>query len=308
MVVAAGVVATVGATPGEDFSTALERAREAAAAHRYQQVIDLLEPFNNVDDPEVRYITAAEIGRAHFHLGQYRPAHSAFRQAVALRPQLVEAAVYLQATSFLLGDRVQALTVFESLLQSGARDLYLAVTLAGERRFLADPGVRTLLERHTIELDLDVARGAMRGVAIGAPRDEVIAAFEVPPTRGGTSALSAAAGPAVIWAFAFDCEDRLREMAFEVDHMMRYTPYRIRLAGHPGWQPTPASTLAALGPPDQRRTSQDGLSWGWRFEDHVVTMEFSSGARSDLLGLPQGAASLGLLEIVRAPNPDRMPR
>ena len=63
---------------GEDLETALERAHEAARNHRYADVIAILTPFNAVDDPESRYITAAEIGRALFHLCDYAAANRAF--------------------------------------------------------------------------------------------------------------------------------------------------------------------------------------------------------------------------------------
>lgn len=292
-----------------DITAALERARRAADEHRYQEVIDVLTPFNSVDDPEIRYITAAEIGRAYFHLGQYRRAHRAFRQAVALRPQRAESAVYLQATSFLLGDRVQALTIFEELLKSGARDLYLAVTLSGERRFLGDPGVQKLLERHAIELRVDPAGGTVNGVTIGTPRDQVAEAFGIPPSRRQTEALSAAAGPAVIWAFTFDATGRVQEMAIQTDHLVRYTPYRLEMVGHPGWTPTPAATLAVLGPPMRSQSDDAALTWSWSFGEHVVTMEFAGAPPLTHLGLGEGAAALRSLHVTVEvpPNPDRMP-
>jgi tetratricopeptide (TPR) repeat protein len=255
-------------------------------------------------------VTAAEIGRAHFHLGQYRQAHSAFRQAVVLRPQRVESAIYLLATSFLIGDRVQALTILEALLQGGAKDLYLAVSLSGEQRFLADPGVRTLLERHAIELAIDPGLGTVNGVTIGSPRNAVVEAFDVPESQRQADNFSAAAGPGVIWAFTFDDQHRLREMAIDVDRLMRYTPYRLRLVSHPDWIPTPASTLAALGPPLESRANGTQLSSSWAFGHHVVTMEFSSLARSTHFGLADGAASLHWLQLSRgaSPSPDRMSR
>ena len=133
-----------------DFETALERSREAAAHHRYLEVIEILTPYNSMDDPEARYITAAEIGRAYFHLGRYSEAHSAFQEAVRLRPQRAETALYLEATSYLLGDRDQAFAIFRAVLSSGARDLYLALTLPGERRFAAEPEVQSIIEEYVV--------------------------------------------------------------------------------------------------------------------------------------------------------------
>ena len=91
-VLAAGVAA------GE-FEITLAKARDAARHHRYLDVVELLTPYNSVDDPEVRYITAAEIGRAYFHLGHYHESYRAFRQAVRLRPDRVETALYLRSLS-----------------------------------------------------------------------------------------------------------------------------------------------------------------------------------------------------------------
>ena len=123
-----GALLGVGAG-GDDFASALERAREAGISHRYAEVIEILTPFNAVEDSETRYITAAEIGRAFYHLGRYREAHRAFREAVRLHPERAETAIYLEATSYLVGDTVQAYTILREILRSGARDLYLAVTL-----------------------------------------------------------------------------------------------------------------------------------------------------------------------------------
>ncbi len=135
-----------GGSTADDFEAVLERAREAALQHRYNEVIELLTPFNANDEPEIRYITAAEIGRAYFHLGRYREAHRAFREAVRLHPERAETAMYLEATAYLVGEPEQAYAILSEILKSGARDLYLAVTLPGERRFLADPRVHEIIE------------------------------------------------------------------------------------------------------------------------------------------------------------------
>ncbi|MEJ2582280.1 MAG: STAS domain-containing protein [Acidobacteriota bacterium] len=90
-----------GAVVAEDFEATLERARQAAVEHHYEEAIELLVPFRSVREPEIQYIVAAESGRAFFHLGRYQEAHSAFRQAVRLFPTRVESAIYLLATSYL---------------------------------------------------------------------------------------------------------------------------------------------------------------------------------------------------------------
>lgn len=302
-------VCIAGPAPGGDFEPALERAQQAAREHRYQDAIELLTPFNSDPDPEVQYITAAEIGRAHFHLGQYRTAHRAFRQAVTLRPRRAETAVYLQATSFLIGDRVQALMIFEQLLMSGARDLYLAVTLPGERRFLTDPGVLTLLERHAVALELNPDRGTFNRVAVGASRDDVASAFEMPVSQSSGRVLSASAGTATMWAFIFDADDRVEKIVVDVDHMTRYTPYRIRLAGHPEWLPTPAATVSALGPPTESRVEDESLFSVWALDGCRMSFEFRQPRRPYPVRIPEGSASLQVLQITSpaVKKPDRMP-
>ncbi len=149
-----------GRLTANDFEAALERAREAGRQHRYDEVIELLTPFNADGDSEIRYITAAEIGRAYFHLGRYGEAHRAFREAVRLHPERAESAIYLEATSYLMGDSEQAYAILREILKSGADDLYLAVTLPGERRFLADPEVHQIIEEFSVDLTIDVEQRA----------------------------------------------------------------------------------------------------------------------------------------------------
>ena len=62
-----------------------------------------------------------------------------------LFPTRVESAIYLLATSYLLDDRDQAYEILRAILDSGARDLYLVMTLPGERRFAADPDVQAII-------------------------------------------------------------------------------------------------------------------------------------------------------------------
>ena len=148
----------------EDFDAALEAARETARHHRYEETIEILIHFSSSDDPEIRYVAAAEIGRAYFHLGRYEPANRAFKEAVSIHPDRPETAIYLEATSYLTGDSKQAYLIFEELLRSGARDLYLAVTLPGARRFLAEPEVQAILWRYAVPLEVDVREAALMGV------------------------------------------------------------------------------------------------------------------------------------------------
>lgn len=292
-----------------DFNQDLDEARNAARAHRYERVIELLEPYNAIRNPEIRYATAAEIGRAYFHLGRYQEAHEAFRQAVRVRPQRAETAVYLEATSFLLGDRVQALTIFEELLKGGARDLYLAVTLPGEKRFLADPGVQTLLERYAIPIALDPQSGSLGGIGLGAARDEVVASFSVPLDPGNRRSLSASAGPATIWGFAFDTGGRLAEIVVQVQNLERYTPYRLTLAGQPDWVASPAATVAALGPADKILASVPGqLAMEWHNEGARLRFDFAEARAPRPPDIPEGSAVAQVIRLTNADpsSPDRM--
>ena len=182
-----------GSLTANDFEAALERAREAGRQHRYNEVIELLTPFNANSDPEVRYITAAEIGRAYFHLGRYGEAHRAFREAVRLHPERAESAIYLEATSYLTGDSEQAYAILREILQSGARDLYLAVTLPGERRFLADPEVHQIIEKSSVDLAIDVEGARVLGVGLGESRSDVVDKLKARSSDPEATALTASA-------------------------------------------------------------------------------------------------------------------
>jgi len=277
----------------EDRESALLRAREAASSHRYADVIEILTPFNAIDDPEWRYISAAEIGRAYFHLGRYLEAHRAFREAVSLHPERVESAIYLQATSFLVGDREQALMIFSAILQSGARDLYLAVTLPGERRFLADPEVHAMLAEHAVALEVDVEKASVLEVALGDSRERVEEALDAGSSDGSATALTASAGPALIWAFVFDEDRRLAEIVLQADNLLRYTPYRIQLGKGVDWKATPAAAIAAWGPPTTTIDTPDhGLAMTWVLESHRLILEFANPREPRPAEIPEGAAML----------------
>jgi hypothetical protein len=262
-------VTLAGGATAENLETALERAREAARSHRYADVIAILTPFNAVGDPESRYITAAEIGRALFHLGDYAAADRAFRQAVSLHPERAETAVYLEATSFLLGHQKQAMTIFREILASGARDLYLAVTLPGERRFLADPEVQSILAEHVVTLNVDVEEARLMGVALGDSRERVAEALSAGSSDPTASALTANAGPAFIWAFVFNAEQRLVEVILQAENLFKYTPYRLRFGDEVDWRVTPATAIAFWGPPAETTTGgDDGIAMIWDMAGH----------------------------------------
>ena len=286
-----GLSAPVAST--EDRDSALQRARDAADRQRYAEVIEILTPFNAVTDPEWRYVSAAEIGRAYFHLGRYREAHNAFREAVRLHPERVESAIYLQATSFLVGDREQALTIFEEILKSGARDLYSAVTLPGERRFLNDPEIRAVLAKYVIPLEVDIASASVLGVSLGDDRLRVESLLEAGSSDRSATALTASAGPAIIWAFVFDHDQRLGEIVLQAESLFRYTPYRLQLGDGVDWRASPAAAVAAWGPPvSTTDTPDDGLALIWELPSHRVMLDFARPRKPRLEVFAEGGAVL----------------
>jgi tetratricopeptide (TPR) repeat protein len=283
-----------------DFEAALERARKAGLEHRYGEVIEILAPFNAVGDPEVKYITAAEIGRAYFHLGRYGEAHRAFREAVRLHPERVETAIYLEATSYLMGDSAQAYAILREILRSGARDLYLAVTLPGERQFLADPEVHRIIEENAVTLTVDVERARILGVGLGDSRDSAVEALEARSSDPNAPSLTASAGPALIWAFAFDTEQRLREIVLQADNLFRYTPYRLQFGKELDWRLTPAAAIAAWGAPSDIAASQEeGVVASWDYADHRLTLDFGLPRPPRPPTVPEGVAVLRTLRLTR---------
>jgi tetratricopeptide (TPR) repeat protein len=283
-----------------EFETALERAREAGLQHRYQEVITLLTPFNAVEDTETRYITAAEIGRAFFHLGRYHEAHQAFRQAVKLRPQRAETAIYLEATSYLVGDTEQAYQILREILKSGARDLYLAVTLPGEKQFLADPKVHEITAQFAKPLEVDVEGGRVHGIALGDGRQAAVEKLEARSSDPTSSALTASAGPALIWAFVFDADQQLEEIVVQADHLFRYTPYRLRFDHGLDWRLTPAAALAAWGPPIRTEPSgDDGMLVSWQFESHRAVFDFGQPREPRPPGIAEGVAVVRSVQLTR---------
>ena len=296
------LLATLGSgrVTANDFAAALERAREAGVHHRYNEVIELLTPYNADADPENRYITAAEIGRAYFHLGRYGEAHRAFREAVRLHPERAETAIYLEATSYLMGDSEQAYAILREILKSGARDLYLAITLPGERRFLADPRVREIIEEFSVDLPTDVERAHIFGVGLGDSRSDAVDSLDARSSDPEAPALTASAGPALIWAFVFDPEQKLDEILLQAENLHRYTPYRLRFDDKLDWSLTPAAAIASWGPPSQTAASgEDGIAVSWDFPGHRLTLDFGRPRPPRPLGLPEGAAMLRTVQLTR---------
>lgn len=300
--VALCLVATTGWS--QDLKAALERARVFAEEHRYEEVVDLMSAFGDIEEPEARYAVAAELGRAHFHLGHYAEADAAFREAVRLRPERVETALYFEASSYLLGNREQAYAIFREIVASGATDLYLAVSLPGERHFLADPQIWAILSEHETPVTVDLDRGTVLGVAIGDRRIEVERRLGVTPATSG-SALTARAGPYLTWVFTYAEDGLLAQITLYNEHLYRYTPYRLRLTDELDWRSTPSDATRALGAPMSTASDDENLVvMRWQRASIQLTMEFA---------IPQEPAPPGvdptapLLRVARISRLDESP-
>ena len=289
-----------GAVVAEDFEATLERARQAAVEHHYEEAIELLVPFRSVREPEIQYIVAAESGRAFFHLGRYQEAHSAFRQAVRLFPTRVESAIYLLATSYLLDDRDQAYEILRAILDSGARDLYLVMTLPGERRFAADPDVQAIIEEFTVPLEINTDAAQILGVQLGDDRATVVETTGARSSDPSASTLTAAAGPALIWGFVFDANQQLEEVVVQAENLLRYTPYRLRLGDDLTWMATPAAAIAAWGAPDQSSPpSEEGISMTWERSGSRIIVDFGLPRDPRPKGTSEGSAMIKMIRLER---------
>jgi tetratricopeptide (TPR) repeat protein len=291
------------------------QAQRLAANHRYQEAIDRLEPLeNSVEHTDLQYIVAAELGRSLFHLGRYQEAHTRFQRAVKLQPQHVETALYLQATAYLLGDRDQAWLILRAVLESGAKDLYLAVTLPGERRFLSDPEAWTLMEEFALPIGLDLETGSVFGVSLGQPRSEVVSALGTASDSKDGKALTAQAGPHLVWGFAFDDSDELSEVVLQVENLVKYTPYRLGFGGS-DWRASPAELGAIMGPPSATSSDEENvLVMSWTRPTFTATAAFGHPRPPRPPGIADGVAMLRLIrlrrhepsEAVTPPNSDSM--
>lgn len=286
-----------------DLEPVIEHARQLGREHRYQEVIEVLAQFEDLEEPEARYVVAAEIGRAHYHLGDYAAANTAFREAVALRPQRVETALYLQATSYLVGDLDQAYAIFREVVASGATDLYLAVTLPGERAFLADPVVWSILDELATPVVIDLDRGSLLGVELGQPRSSVEQRFgAIPETTGDT--LTARAGPYLTWAFGFGESGTLTRVVLHNEHLLRYTPYRLQVGSAVDSRSTPEAATAALGAPISTSSSGDDLvAMEWINDDVRLIMEFAPPRNPAPPGVPDDRPMLRVVRL-EAIEPD----
>lgn len=269
--------------------------------HRFPQIVTRLETLIQcpVND-ELRYRLTAELGRAYFHLARYQEAQKMLSTAVRLRPQQVESAIYLQACLYINQRQSDALLIYEQILRAGARDLYQAVTLPGERAFLRDPKVWDLNERYAQRLSLSLEDGTFRGVRLNDSRVDVAQVFGVGSSAGERSLLTARAGPRVLWAFAFDPRDQLHSIVVNAEYIVKYTPYRLEFSHGFSWTVTPAEAIAALGPANPSETLENGdLVLSWRFNNHGVRLVFGLPQPPRPPAIPEDMGMLKTVELSR---------
>lgn len=303
LVVAIGV-STPCAAQITDLDQTLDRIETLVQHHRYQEVVETLTPLEGQsENRETRYIIAAELGRAYFHLGQYCEAHERLRLAVSLHPERVETALYLQATAYLIGDRDQALTILEAVLKSGARDLYLAVTLPGESAFLVDDEVRQLIDNHAIPIILDPDTGTVNGVELGMAREEVARILHAPEGPESKRVLTARAGPHPIWSYTFSGADTLDGIVLRNEMLLRYTPYRL-LIGDLDWSATPAAITSLLGAPDDTSFDEHNhVTMSWQSASMALTMVFGDPLPPRPVGVRENVAMLKFVQITSVDQP-----
>jgi tetratricopeptide (TPR) repeat protein len=299
LLTATGQLSSLAQADQPDLGNALNRAQELAKCHRYQEVLELLTPLTEAArDPEAVHALHAEIGRAHFHLGEYEQAHAALLRAVAASPQRVEAALYLQAASYVTGRKEQAMTILSEILASGARDLYLAMSLPGERAFLTDPRVWTILQAHTVPIEIDIQDGRFRGAMLGQQRDAVARTFGVGTGDSASPVTLARAGPKTIWAFGFGADGTLDEIIVHAEHLLKYTPYRLHFDNGLDWRITPAVAIATLGPPARSSDhAENGLALSWSLPTHTLTLEFGPPAPPWPPPISEGTSMLLMIRL-----------
>ncbi len=274
---------------------ALGQARSLVAGNHYPEALAILEPFiaDDLGDP-ISWEIAAETGRAAFHLGQYHKAHELFQRVVQARPVVMEPALYLEATSYLLGDHRQAFVIFEAILQSGAQDLYLAVTLPGEKGFLDEPKVQELLEQYAHPLAIRPASAMIQGVRLGQKRSIIADHLGIDAPPDGTN-LTARAGPFLTWIFSFDQNEQLTEVVLDAEHLRRYTPFILDLSEGISWASTPITCIGSLGGKFRSSTTTDGsLILTWDFSEASLDLVFSRPDTDQ-----HGAAILEMVRMYR---------
>jgi tetratricopeptide (TPR) repeat protein len=284
-----------------DLDRSLGLVQSLVANHRYREVVDVLQPFaDRALDPESTYAVAAELGRAYYHLARYDLARGWLGRAVAIHPERVETALYLEGSSYLSGRREQAFVVFRELLRSGATDLFLAVTLPGERAFLGEPAVWSALDANAIAVEVDPAAGRFQTVRLGDGRLAVERALGASPDAGGSGTLIARAGPRMTWTLSFAADSTLAEVLVDADTLIRYTPFRLHFANGLDWRATPAAAVTLFGTPTRTTTAEGDLQlMTWELGASVLTLGFAPPPSPVPLPFANASSTLSLVRLRR---------
>ena len=287
---------------GTGWEATVREAVELARGHRYPRVVELLKPVAAREDlPERgRFEVEAELGRALFHMGRYGEAWDHLVEAARIQPRRIEVGLYLEAAAWVTGRRKEALAIFDGILASGARDLYLAVTLPGERGFLADPEVWRIFDRHRRPLQVDLVRGTLAGARLGGTRSEVAEVLGMEAPDSPDSVLTARAGPMILWVLHFDGDGILDDIIIDASHVDRYTSYGLETVQGPGPRSTAAEALVALGSPASTTPTPDGaMVLRWDFPQVAASLEFGMPDRPPPPGVDGGHAVLRMIRLQR---------
>ena len=155
-------------------------------------------------------------------------------------------------------------------------------------------------------LPFEVRSGSVFGVAIGEPREQVVATLGAGRDTADAPALTTHAGPHSLWTLVFAADGRLAEVVVDADNLVRYTPLRLAFDGGLDWRSSPASCVAVLGPPADDRPTADGRQLTWRGTGHAATLAFGPSRLPAPPGLEEPTAMLKLVRLVRR-EPDHRP-
>ncbi len=291
---------------GQPNPVPLDQAARLLEHHRYQRVITMLEPYAGRQDLDAsaRYWVAADLGVSCFHLARYEQAYDFIRRAAGLKPRNAQMALYREAAAWVTGRRDEALKIFEEILESGARNLFPAITLPGERQFLADPRTWSILLRHAIPLEANIKAGTFAGIGLGSSRKDVATIFHLGRVGGTRAVLQARAGPRVLWAFSFDAAGRVDQILIDAQNVLRYSPYTVALDRTHDWTTTAAGAIALLGPPALTRAEgAHGLVLRFNYPDHFGELEFGVPASPAPPMVPAGTAIVRMIRMSRPAGP-----
>ncbi len=210
--------------------------------------------------------------------------------------------MYREAAAWVTGRRSEALELFDGILRSGVKNLFPAVTLPGERQFLADPETWAILFKHAIPLEADLEQGTFAGIGLGSSRADVARVFHLGATGSERPVLQARAGPRILWAFSFDRAGRVSQILIDTQNVLRYSPYTVALDPAHDWKTTAAAAMALLGPPRTTHTEKDGgLVLRWSYDDHFAELEFGPSAAPAPPEIPSGAAIFRMIRMAKTP-------